>query len=235
LQILSTQTIPSIQVIIAALNEEEGIGPTIIELQTYLSQPNIIVVDGRSQDHTIEIAKNLSSKVYFQDGKGKGNAIAMAIKNLDPDAEYAVITDADYTYPAKYIPEMIKILENNPGIGMVCGNRFSAKKNQNSFKTVFYIGNKLIASVHYLINGVPLADPLTGLRVVRTRILKDWQVKSNGFDIEVELNSAVERKGFSIIEVPISFRARLGEKKLRVRDGFQIISRMVAEIFENEP
>jgi hypothetical protein len=70
---------------------------------------------------------------------------------------------------------------------------------------------------------------LTGLRVVRTEILKEWHIKSNGFDIEVELNKEVERRGFDIIEVPIIYRARVGDKKLRVRDGAQIFSRILAE------
>jgi dolichol-phosphate hexosyltransferase len=228
MQILRSQTVPTIQVIIAALNEEEGIGATIAEVQNHLSNPNVIVVDGRSTDRTVEIAKTLNAEVFVQDGRGKGNAIAKAIDNLDPGTEYVVITDADYTYPAKYIPDMIRVLDNNPDVGMVCGNRFSGATDEAAVKSIFYIGNKLIALVHSILNGIPLADPLTGLRVVRANILKDLRLKSNGFDIEVELNDAVERKGFSIVEVPIDYRARLGEKKLRVRDGAQIFSRMFA-------
>jgi dolichol-phosphate hexosyltransferase len=226
MQILRSQTVPIIQVIIAALNEEEGIGATIAEIQNHLSCPNIVVVDGRSTDRTVEIAHALSAEIYVQDGRGKGNAIAKAIDNLDPAAEYVVITDADYTYPAKYIPDMIRVLDNNPDVGMVCGNRFAGTPDEAAVKSIFYIGNKLIALVHNILNGVPLADPLTGLRVVRASILKDSKIKSNGFDIEVELNNEVERKGFSIVELPIDYRARLGEKKLRVRDGAQIFSRM---------
>ena len=44
------QRIPSLQVIIAALNEEEGIGPTIGELKDYLGKAKFLVVDGNSVD-----------------------------------------------------------------------------------------------------------------------------------------------------------------------------------------
>jgi dolichol-phosphate mannosyltransferase len=54
-------------------------------------------------------------------------------------------------------------------------------------------------------------------------------VKSKGFDVEVELNHQVERKGFGIVEVPIKYRERLGEKKLGVRHGVEILRRMVLE------
>ena len=74
-----------------------------------------------------------------------------------------------------------------------------------------------------------MADPLTGLRVVRAGILRSWKVKSKGFDIEVELNHHVEREGFSIVEVPIQYRERLGEKKLGVKNGAEILKRIILE------
>lgn len=219
------------QIIIPALNEEEGIACTISELKVNLGNPRILVVDGNSTDRTVELAKNMGASVVFQDGLGKGDALAKAIESLDMDlpADYVVITDADYTYPAEFIPQMIKILDENRQVGMVCGNRFGLEDNVNEMKNVFYAGNRLLAFSHNFFNGVALRDPLTGLRVLRWEILKGWSPKSQGFDIEVELNHRVERKGFGIIEIPISYRDRLGEKKLKVRHGFQILRRMILE------
>ena len=219
----------STQVIIAALNEEEGIGLTIGELIDTLGCPRVLVVDGRSTDRTLEIAKNLGAEIALQDGLGKGDAIAKAIELIDSTVDYIVLTDADYTYPAQYIPEMIKILEKTPEIGMVCGNRFNGYEDMKSLNTVFYLGNRLIAFTHNLLNGITLADPLTGLRVVRASILRNWKVKSKGFDIEVELNHHVEREGFAIVEIPIRYRERLGEKKLGIKNGAEILKRIILE------
>jgi len=220
---------PSIQVIIAALNEEEGIGPTITELQRYLNDPRILVVDGLSTDRTVEVAKNKGAEIAFQDGKGKGDALAKGIKCSDLTVDYVVLTDADYTYPAEHIPEMIRILEQDSGIGMACGNRFAVGLDRKALRDVFYVGNRLIAFTHNFLNGVQMVDPLTGLRVVRASILRGWKVKSIGFDVEVELNHHVERKGFGIVEVPIKYRQRLGEKKLKARDGVIILKRIMIE------
>jgi hypothetical protein len=143
--------------------------------------------------------------------------------------KYVVLTDADYTYPAEYVPEMIEILVNNPRVGMVCGNRFGGGMEPKAVRGSFYFGNKLLAFAHNLFNGVSLRDPLTGLRVVRAEILRDWMVKSQGFDIEVELNRRVERKGYVIVEVPIKYRQRLGEKKLKMRHGVTILKRILHE------
>jgi len=220
---------PSAQVVIAALNEEEGIGLTISELIKTLNNPRILVVDGRSTDRTVEVARSMGAEIVFQDGLGKGDALAKAIKHSDPEADYVVITDADYTYPAEYVPQMIRILERNPDVGMVCGNRFNTDFPLNEMHDVLYFGNRMIAFLHNLLNGVALADPLTGLRVVRAEILRSWKVKSKGFDVEVELNHQVEREGFGIAEIPIQYRERLGEKKLGIRHGAEILRRIMLE------
>jgi glycosyltransferase involved in cell wall biosynthesis len=215
--------------IVAALNEEEGIGLTIAELQQYLENPRILVVDGNSGDRTVEVAKNLNADVIFQEGRGKGDAIAQALKHVNFDVDYAVFTDADYTYPAAYLPRMIKILDENPRVGMVCGNRFNSHFHTDKMNDLFYLGNRILAFTHNMLNGISMRDPLTGLRAVRGEILRGWNPKSSGFDIEVELNHLVERRGYSIEEVPIPYRPRLGEKKLKLRHGFTILNRIFRE------
>jgi len=220
---------PTVLVVIAALNEEEGIGPSLAELREVLEDPRYLVVDGNSTDRTVEIAKEMGAEVLFQDGSGKGMAIAKAIKHVDSDVKYVVFIDADFTYPAGYLPEMIRVLEENPEVGMVTGNRFNHMLTPAAMKNPFYTGNRFLAIAQRILNGVDLSDPLTGLRVVRWKILKGWKPKSKGFDIEAELNHHVERTGYQIVEVSIPYRARLGEKKLKLRHGFTILKRIVVE------
>jgi dolichol-phosphate mannosyltransferase len=223
---------PSTQVIIAAWNEEEGIGLTVAELMDTL-ECHVLVVDGRSNDRTVEVARNLGAEIFVQDGLGKGDAIAKAVAHIDPTIDYVVLTDADYTYPAEYVPLMIRILEKSPEVGMVCGNRFNGYEEKTALSSIFYVGNRFIAFAHNLLNGVSLTDPLTGLRVVRAGILRNWTVQSKGFDVEVELNHHVEHAGFGIVEVPINYRERLGQKKLGVKNGAEIFKRIMLE-FVNE-
>lgn len=220
---------PSVLVIIAALNEEKGIALSLAELQMVLRDPKYLVVDGNSVDRTVESAKEMGAEILFQNGTGKGEAIAQAIKSVDSDVNYVMFTDADYTYPAKSVPEMIRILEENPEVGMVCGNRFNHSLTLSAMKSPFFIGNRFLAWTQRFINGVHLNDPLTGLRVIRWPILKGWEPKSKGFDIEAEINHRVENKGYKIVEIPIQYRSRVGEKKLKLRHGLTIFRRIVAE------
>jgi hypothetical protein len=126
---------------------------------------------------------------------------------------------------------MIDILEKNPEIGMVCGNRFNSHIELGAMKNMFGLGNRLLAFAHNMLDGVDLRDPLTGLRVIRSKILTSMNPKSTGFDIEVELNHHVERKGFLIREIDIPYRARMGAKKLKLRHGFTIFERILKESF----
>jgi dolichol-phosphate mannosyltransferase len=230
-----TELSSTISVVIATLNEEAGIGPTIGEMQKVLRNPYMVVVDGNSVDRTIEIAKNMGADVMLQEGHGKGAAMFQGIKTLTAKVPYIVFTDADYTYPAEYIPEMIEILETNPQIGMVIGNRFKGQYNlSKTITNPFYVGNKLLAFAQLVMNGINLEDPLSGLRVVRSEALDGWKPKSKGFDVEAEMNAIVERRGYGIMEVPIDYRNRMGEKKLKLRHGFGIMKRILAESFTFE-
>ena len=222
----------SVSVLIATLNEERGIGPTLKELKEVLVNPSLVVIDGRSVDRSVEIAKNSGADVLLQEGIGKGDALFQGFKRLNTDARYVVFIDADYTYPAEFIPKMVEVLEHNADVGMVIGDRFNGSQNfEKSSTNIFYIGNRLIAAMQYLLNGIRLNDPLSGLRVVRAELLKEWRPKSKGFDVEVEINSFVERVGYRIVEVPIDYRPRLGKKKLGMRHGLGIMLRIIAESF----
>jgi glycosyltransferase involved in cell wall biosynthesis len=225
----SRYSFPSTLVLMAALDEEEGIGYTLADLRQYLRNPRVLVVDGNSKDKTVHFAKSLGADVIYQVGKGKGDAVGQAIKHINEDFDYVVLTDADYTYPAVFVPQMLKILEEDPQVGMVCGNRFNSHFDLRGMHNIFYLGNRALAFAHNMLNGIELRDPLTGLRVVRWQILKNWRPKSSGFDVEVELNHHVERQGYRIVEIPISYRPRLGEKKLKLKHGIAIFKRMLTE------
>jgi glycosyltransferase involved in cell wall biosynthesis len=224
----------SVELVIAALNEEEGIGLTIAEMKDTLGDISTLVVDGKSTDKTVQLAKNMGARVLYQQGTGKGDALSKAFENIDPDVDYIILTDADFTYPAEYVPDMIKILDQNPHVGMVCGNRFNGHVDSKALYRIFHTGNKLLAFAHKTLNGINLEDPLTGLRLVRAKIVRNWHVESQGFDVEVELNNYVQKQGYAIQEILIDYRARLGEKKLKARHGFAILKRILNDFLQSE-
>jgi dolichol-phosphate mannosyltransferase len=224
---------PPLSVLIAAYNEEEGIVPTIFELKEFLHKPHLVVVDGNSSDRTLELAQDLGAEILLQRGKGKGDAISQGLNHIDKSTNFIALIDADYTYPAKYLKEMIQVLEENPKVGMVLGNRFSRRFKADSDKNRFYVGNKILGFAQNILNGIRLKDPLTGLRVIKSSLLRDWSPRSDGFGIEVELNYHIEKQGYDIVEIPIIYRKRLGKKKLGFRHGLKILQRIIIESISN--
>jgi len=212
-------------VLIPTYNEAEGIGPTIQEIRDFLQDTPCVVVD-RSSDETSLVAAKFGAKVVRQEGKGKGRAIIQGIHELNGGARYIAMTDGDHTYPAEAIRKFVSVLEQNPDVGMVNGNRFASALPSEIQPKGIYLGNKLIAVIHNFLNPQKLADPLTGLRVFRAELLKDWNPSSKGFDIEVEMNLYLATKNQRIEEVPITYRARIGRKKLGLRSAFPIIFRI---------
>jgi glycosyltransferase involved in cell wall biosynthesis len=222
-------TFSPLAVVIPTYNEEQGIKHTICELKEVLKEPHIIVVDGQSSDRTLKLAEHLGAEVLIQKNSGKGSAISQGLERINRETNYVILTDADFTYPAKHLKEMINVLDQNPKVGMVLGNRFNKFCELESIKNPFYVGNRILAFAQYILNGVNLNDPLTGLRIMRYKILKNWQPKSLGFDIEVELNNHVTCMGYEIVEVPIKYRPRLGKKKLGFRHGLGILKRIITQ------
>lgn len=216
-------------VLVPAFREARGIGPVIEELRGTVD-PLILVINRPDGDGTEAAARARGALVVNQPGKGKGDAVRLGLEYVQrhfDGARYIGLIDADCTYPPAAIEPMRAILEQEPKVGMVVASRQNLANNGVPSRT-FALGNRILATVHHVLNKVPLEDPLSGLRLVKAELLWDWQPRSRGFDIECELNDYIQNvKGRAIGQVSIPYRPRIGEKKLRVRHGLAILGRML--------
>ncbi len=217
-------------VIIPAYQEAGAIGAVIDELRGSID-PMVLVVDRPGDDGTGSVARGKGALVLDQTDRGKGNAIRLGldfVRRYCPQVQYVGLVDADHTYPTASLAEMREILRTEPSTGMVVGLREHLRNNGTN-SLLFAIGNRMLARCHATLNGIPLRDPLSGLRLVRFDALEKWSPKARGFDVECELNHQVHNvQRLSISEIPIPYRTRIGKKKLRLRHGVSIFGRMVA-------
>jgi dolichol-phosphate hexosyltransferase len=220
---------PDTVVLIPAYREARGIGPVIDEVRGALSA-TILVINRPDGDNTGAVARASGATVVDQNGKGKGDAVRLGLEYVRGHydrARFIGMIDADCTYPTVAMDSMRKILESNPDVGMVVARRENIANNGTA-SHAFAWGNHMLARVHRVVNRIVLDDPLSGLRLIRAEIVRDWEPSARGFDIECELNDYVHNvKGLGISEVPVMYRERVGQKKLRFRHGFTILFRMI--------
>lgn len=196
-----------ITIVILTKNEEKTIGE-IIEGCKHFSD-NIVVVDGHSQDSTREVAKKLGTKVMLDNGKGKGDGIKTAIKNIEEGI--IVFIDADGSHSPEDIPHLVKPIQE--GLAQhVHGSRIlgGSEEFNGSFVEVLRLlgGNIITLVINYKL-GVRLTDSQNGFRAITAELAKKLDLKENITTIEQEMIIKSIKMGYKIIEIPTHERKRI--------------------------
>lgn len=209
-------------ILIPTLNEGKTIEGIVREFKS-MGFSDILVIDGNSTDDTVKKAQNAGAKVVIQSGTGKGQAVSQAFSIIQN--KYVVMIDGDGTY----LPEEVnKILEPVvTGIAdHVIGNRF-ANYQKGAFTSLNLFGNRILNKIFGFAYGVWLGDILSGYRAFNNNAIKQIDLNRTGFEVETEITVECVKKDLKILEVPITYLARVGgaATKLRpIRDGFRIAS-----------
>lgn len=178
----------------------------------------IVVVDDGSTDGTREILKGVDNcKVIFHEkNKGKGAAVRTGLENSTGDI--VLVQDADLEYDPNEYPNLIKpIIEGKAKV--VYGSRFMGKEPTEIF--LHYIGNKLLTFATNVLYNSSITDMETCYKVMRREVLNDLNLTANRFEFEPEITSKILKKGYKIVEVPITYKVRRYNegKKITVIDG----------------
>ncbi|MFQ5406137.1 MAG: glycosyltransferase family 2 protein, partial [Candidatus Micrarchaeia archaeon] len=196
-------------VVIPTLNEEEGIA-SVIKKTKAQGVKEIVILDGRSKDRTVQIAKKLGARVITQKGKGKGNAFQTFLKKgLSTKTKYCVMIDADCSYDANDIRRIVRALSTRQ---VACGKRTTVRYNPRDF--LHFLGNKGISLIGFVLFGKLNPDICTGLWGFQTTALKKMEIKAQGFDLEADLYAQTSKKNLSLALVPIKYHLRIGKGKL---------------------
>jgi dolichol-phosphate hexosyltransferase len=203
-----------VTIVIPTLNESAAIGKVIEEVKRE-GYGNVLVVDGYSDDGTVDIAKSRGADVVVQHGPGKAGALRTAIETVS--TPYMLVMDGDDTYRAS---DIRNLLEYGGAYDEVIGARTEGREN---IPRLNRFGNWVISMAFKLLFGDALTDVLSGMYLLETEKMRTTKLTSASFDIEVEIASAMTTEG-NVTQVPISYGKRLGEQKLRMRHGGRILS-----------
>jgi len=217
-------------VVLPAYNEELTVAATIRSFHAQLPQARIVVVNNNSSDQTRAVAERTLSElgangcVLDEPRPGKGNAVRRAF--LEINADIYVLADADQTYPAERVHDLMRpVLDGRAD--MVVGDRHSGGHyaRENS-RLLHGFGNRLVQRLVNMLFRTNLVDIMSGYRVMSRRFVKNYPVLVEGFQIETDVTLHALHNRFRIVEISVEYRDRPEgsvSKLNTVRDGTRVL------------
>jgi glycosyltransferase involved in cell wall biosynthesis len=212
---------PRVSVVVPTLNEAANLPHVFPLLPGDIHE--IIVVDGRSTDDTIEVARRLRPdvKIVLEQRRGKGAALAAGFAAVTGDI--IVMLDADGSADPQEIPRFVAALEN--GADFVKGSRFAQGGGSSDITPTRRLGNKALNGLVNSLYGTKYSDLCYGYNAFWTRCLPYMRVDCDGFEVETLINVRIAKAGLVIHEVPSYERDRIhGESNLNaISDGLRVL------------
>ena len=218
-----------LSVIVPVYNEEPTIEIVLSTLIKVKAVAEVILVNDGSTDGTDKnITRFLKKKPrgyrkvqYFKKKNGgKGSAVRFGLKKVTGD--YTLIQDADLEYDPKEIPLLLEPLAR-PGVEVIYGSRFIGAHSNLLFW--HRVGNMVLNFMVNLFYNTTLSDMETCYKLLPTKVFRQLKISANGFDLEPEITCKLLRKGYKILEVPITYVGRdfFEGKKITWRDGLDAV------------
>jgi glycosyltransferase involved in cell wall biosynthesis len=211
----------SLSVVIPAYNEEGAVRATVQDVVATLDPTGIpyevIVVDDGSADNTrAEAVASGATVDYNQVNSGYGATLKRGVKRAQ--YEYVAIMDADGTYPARYLPDMLAMCRDQD---MVVGDRGAAMKNvpliRRPAKWVLNNFASFLAERR-------LNDLNSGLRVFRkTELIPFLPLLPQNFSFTTTITLCMASNGKRMVYTPIEYGKRVGKSKIRPIDFLNFI------------
>lgn len=202
----------TIAIILPAYNEEATIARTIEGFHSELPQAKIVIIDNNSRDSTAAVARQTLQRLQARGEvvrelrQGKGNAVRRAF--LEIDADVYVMADADLTYPAERVHDLMRpILDGSAD--MVVGDRHSGGEYAAENKRPLHnFGNALVQGLVNRLFRARLVDIMSGYRAFNRSFVKSYPILAEGFQIETEMTLHALNRRMRIVELPVEYRDR---------------------------
>ncbi len=223
-----------LSIIIPVFNEEKTISEIlkrVSEVKISGVEKQIILVNDGSIDATASVISNFQFPISnfqllkHEKNMGKGSAVRTGIKNAT--GEYIIIQDADLEYNPKDIEKLVKpVLDGVSRV--VYGTRLNrlpsfSKEEKTPRFLLHYMGNKFLSLLTSMLYGQWITDMETCYKLFPRKVVDGMKLNARGFEFEPEITAKLLKKGYKILEIPISTKPRgydEGKKLNTFKDGF---------------
>ncbi len=223
----------TVAVVIPAYNEQGTIFDVVSDFKSSEFTDQVIVVDNNCSDETAERARDAGALVIEESDAGYGCALRAGMNTASEDI--IVLTEADGSFKAK---DLIKLLVYLDTAGMVLGTRTTRQMVQQGANMDFILrwGNVMAAKILQLLWYIPHEPRLTDVgctyRVLwreKYDVLRDGLTDA-GPGFSPEMICEAFRHGVRVIEVPVSYHARVAGESSH-SGGFLQVVRTAGKMF----
>jgi glycosyltransferase involved in cell wall biosynthesis len=221
--------LPTVSVVLPTMNEARNLSHVFRTIPDWVDE--VVLVDGRSTDGTVAVARDLNPavKIVMQQGNGKGDALQAGFEACQ--GEIIVMMDADGSTDGNEIPRFVAALM--AGADFAKGSRFMSGGASDDITTFRRLGNWVLATLVNRLFGTRYTDLCYGYNAFWARHLSKLDLDCDGFEVETVMNVRAAKAGLFIQEIPSHEHSRLhGVSKLHVvRDGLRIARFIIRERF----
>jgi 2-phospho-L-lactate transferase/gluconeogenesis factor (CofD/UPF0052 family) len=236
----------SISIVVPMLDEIQTIEKVLKDLVTFdwLKDgfvPQIIVVDGGSQDGSWEKVRNFGGIHSLQDQKGKGRGSAIRLGISKSKGDFIVTFPADAEYQISSILDVVNALIQS-GSEIVFGSRSTLCSDTDARLKEIYGGKgkeyflskwggfllSLVSAIRYR---KWISDPLTSIKGFKRNALSSLSMEGDGLDWDTQIIVDSSKLGKSIVEIPVEFLPRTSAegKKTTISKGIQALWKLFSK------
>lgn len=201
-----------VTVIIPVLNEERGLDRVLEDLPREDVQ-EVLVVDNGSTDGTAAVARARGATVVEEPRRGYGRACLTGIERAGrrpPDI--VVFLDGDFSDDPREMPSLVGPIARGEA-DLVIGSRVRGERQTGALLPQAVIGNWIATRLIRWLYGFRYTD-LGPFRAIRWSSLRSLAMADEDFGWTVEMQIKALRRGLRVVEIPVSYRPRIGTSKI---------------------
>jgi len=200
-----------IAVVIPALNEEQAIARVLEAVPGWVDE--VVVADNGSTDATARVAGEAGARVVYEPRRGYGSACLAGLAALaQSPPDVVVFLDGDASDSPDEMARLVDPIVAE-GADMVVGSRALGEREPGALALQSRFGNVLACFLLRLFFGARYTD-LGPFRAIRWQALGRLAMQDRDFGWTVEMQLKAARAGLRTLEVPVSYRRRVGQSKI---------------------
>jgi glycosyltransferase involved in cell wall biosynthesis len=192
-------------VVLPAYNAAKTLEITYKEID-FTIVDEVILVDDKSKDETIQKAQILGIKHIVRHNQNKGyggNQKSCYNKALELGADIVIMLHPDYQYTPKLIPSMVHLIASGL-YDVVLGSRILGKGAlKGGMPWYKYVSNRLLTMFQNILMNAKLSEYHTGYRAFSREVLEkvNYNANSDNFVFDNQMLAQIWYAGYEIAEI----------------------------------